>query len=893
MTLRDIKLRARALMAPRRVERELNDELDFHLEREVEKLVAGGMNRADARGRARARFGSVALAAEQCRDQRGTAFIDDCVRDTLYALRGVRRAPLAALTIVLTVALGLGLVATVFTAFNLFVFRVDAVQNPDELFGVERPRSPGGERIRFTLPEYEALRRETAVFSDAVAMLPDITSRIDGRLMEGTLVTGNFFQVLGVNPALGRALMPSDDERGAGRPVMVLSHAGWSRLFERDPAALGRAMLVNGFEYEIVGVMPEGFRGLSVGSADYWAPLSLLGQFRRFHAGREHLVALDVVGRLKPGLSPKTALAELTVWASGRSGAAQVDARGPMIALEPRRGTIPRPRDAVLVFSPIFFAFGLILMIGCANVANLLLARAVARQREIGIRLSLGASRRRIVRQLLTESLLLALAAAALGFGISRAAFGAALYAVASLLPPEITELVSLAAPAADWRVQLFLVAGAIVSTVSFGLAPALQATRLELVRTMRGEVARDARPGRARNGLIAIQVGAATLLLICAAVFLRSAMASATVDPGLRTEDVVIVEILNQPVRAAMVRAVSSQPFVRTIAASLPDAYSRPRRALADATEGQTASTATASSKAVVAYRYVSPEYFGVLDIPIARGRGFTAAERSPDAAVVIVAEALARRLWPDGDAVGRTLRLEPDPQTETRSPEESPLTPRTFTVVGVSRDVIGVRLTDFREANVYVPIDAGVAKTSLVVRVSGDPDVARRTLLERLVVIDPNMGQVATLRTLARMETSILQIAFAIVLALGVLALSLTVSGLFSVLTYLVEQRTREIGVRMALGATTRDIVRAILSQSIRPVTIGLLAGTALAGSLAGVLLSLPAAGKIGDVVHALDPVAYVASLICIVTACLFASAIPALRAARIDPIATLRRE
>ena len=327
MTLRDLKLRLRALIAPRRVERELDEELSFHIERETQKHVADGLRLDDARARARVRFGSVALAADECRDARGTAFIDGCVRDLFYAARTFGRAPLAAFTIVTTVALGLGLVTVVFTFLNVLLFRVDEVSKPGELFAVERPRTGSGDRVRFTYPQYEALRRETSVFSDAFAMLEDIDSRIDGRMMAGTLVTGNFFQVLGVSPALGRTLVPADDERGAPRPVIVLSHRGWTRVFANDPSVLGRSVIVNGIRYQIVGVMPEGFRGLSVGPPDYWGPLALLGQFRPIHAGREDRVAIDIVGRLKPGLSRRTALAGLAVWDSGRTDGRLLDRR--------------------------------------------------------------------------------------------------------------------------------------------------------------------------------------------------------------------------------------------------------------------------------------------------------------------------------------------------------------------------------------------------------------------------------------------------------------------------------------------------------------------------------------------------------------------------------------
>ena len=257
----------------------------------------------------------------------GTALLDSVVRDVLYACRSFRRAPLVALTIVTTVALGLGLVAVVFTFLNAVIFRVDEVRNPHELFAVERQRSANAEPERFTRPQYDALVRETGVFSDAFAMT-DIDVRIDGRRMEGSLVTGNFFHVLGVSAARGRTLTPSDDELG-GRQAIVLSHRAWSRHFASDPGVLSRTVLVNGVPFQVVGVMPEGFRGLVVAAPDFWAPLSLLGQFRRIDAGDEDAVVLGIIGRLNPGLSREQALAELRVWDSRRAAEGSVERRGP------------------------------------------------------------------------------------------------------------------------------------------------------------------------------------------------------------------------------------------------------------------------------------------------------------------------------------------------------------------------------------------------------------------------------------------------------------------------------------------------------------------------------------------------------------------------------------
>jgi predicted permease len=871
--------RLRSLFFRDRREADLREELQFHLERETERLQASGMPREEARRHARRLFGGVEQIKDDCRDARGTGLVDDTVRDVFYALRTFKRAPLVAFTIVSTIALGLGLVAVAFTMLNAMMFRADAVPDVHDMFAVARPQAGGTERQGFTRAEFDALRRETAVFADAYAEVSQVPNYVDGRLMFGTFVTGNFFQVLGVGAVRGRALTPADDQPSAGQPVMVLSHRGWDRLFGRDPAILGRPVLLNGFTFEIVGVMPDGFRGLVLEPDDYWAPLSVLGHVRPIPQGREATVGVDIIGRLKPGISPQTARAGLAVWDAAQSNRTPMERGASNIALVPRRGTVEPSLETLLVFAPLFFAFGLVLLIGCANVANLLLARGVARQREIGIRLSLGATRRRIVRQLLTESLLLALAAAVAGFAISRVVLEAIISAVMTSMPPDIGD-VRLLVPDADWRVLLFLIGSAGVSTMAFALAPALRATRIEPVRTIRGEVVRDARPRRARSLLIGLQVSASALLLISAAVFLRSAFDAAAFDSGMRTSDTVVVQV-NEPARDAIVRAVTAEPSVAAVAASWPE---MPRAAFAE----------TRGVKVAVAYRLVSPEYFGVLDIAVVQGRAFTPAERTSTLSVAVISETTARTMWPNADAIGQIIRLDPDSMSGPRSADEPTLGSRTFTVVGVVRDVAGLRIAPFKKAVVYVPASAAMPGTALVARVHGDPEVARRTLLTRLTSIDPTMArQVTTVRTLARIDTYFLQIAFWLTMALGGLALALTLSGLFSVLSYLVEQRTREIGVRMALGATTRDVTRLVLSQSTWPVGVGLFVGGGSAAGLAALLLATPGAAAIGGVVRVLDPIAYAASLLIIIGACLAASAIPASRAARLDPTQALRQD
>ena len=811
-----------------------------------------------------------------------SAYFDGVIRDVRYAFRSFRRAPLAALTIVATVGLGLGLVAVVFTILNAYLFRVDEVRNPHELFGVERQQSANAEPETFTRPEYDTLVRETDVFSEVFATTSDVPAWIEGIRREGRLVTGNFFLVLGASAARGRTLAPSDDEPGRP-PVIVLSHRSWSQHYASDSGILERTVRVNGASFQVVGVMPEGFRGLeAVAAPDFWAPLSLLNQFRPGLQGSEGPRGLHIVGRLKPDLSRGQALAQLLVWDS-RKTVERAGERPASLVLEPRLGTVPMSTEAMLLFMPLFFAFGLILMIACANVANLLLARGVARQREIGIRLAIGASRRRVIWQLLTESLLLALICAAVAFGISRLVLAGVVYAAISTFPPEIGNL-RLVAPPADWRVALFLVAGAIVSTVFFALAPALQATRLELVRAIRGEVVRDGRPGRARNALLALQVTGSVLLLILSAVFLRSSWAAAAVDPGIRTAGIVTVGILNEQRRGAILELVKSEPQVASVAASMPGVLGG-RAAFADGAGG----------KSTVTYQFVSPEYFGVLGIDLVHGRGFTEAERSADAAVAVVSEGAARQLWPGIDALGQVVRLEPDPGRNQPEIGEVPPVSRSLVVVGVARDVAGFRLAGFRMAGagVYVPISAETARTTLMLQMRGNAERSRQALVDRMAAIDPNMGEVGTLQALASSETYLLAIPFWLTLVLGGLALLLTLSGLFSVLSYLVEQRTKEIGVRMALGATRGSVAALVLRQSARPVGIGLLVGGGFTATLGGVLLATPAAEQIGSTVRLFDPVAYAVSLLAIVVACACAALIPALRAAGIDPIGALRQD
>jgi predicted permease len=631
--------------------------------------------------------------------------------------------------------------------------------------------------------------------------------------------------------------------------------------------------------------MPERFRGLVPVAPDFWAPVALEAQLNAVPNEDGVAQGLQVVGRLDPALPRGQAISELVAWDLRQRAARGIERPAANLVLEPKTGAAPLSTDVLALFAPLFFAFGLILLIGCANVANLLLARGVARRREIGIRLSIGASRGRIIRQWLTENLLLAIAAAAFGFAISRLVLIAAVQALVGTWSSAIGSI-RVEVPPADWRVGLFLAGGAVVSTILFALAPAFQATRLDLVRAVRGEITRHGRPSRARGFLVGLQVTASMLLLVCATIFLRSVLAASAVDPGIRTADVLTMDIAHEDARAALVGAIRTEPLVAEVAASWPnDIAGRP--AFADAGRGRQA----------VTYEFASPEYFDVLDIPVVKGRGFLPSERA-SSAVALVSERVAGRLWPHAEAVGQVLRLEAEPEPDRSAPAAAsmPTLPPAVVVVGVTRDVPGFRLGGLRlaGAGVYLPTDAGTAGTSLTIRVHGDPASARRALVDRLTTIEPGLvaDQISLLRDVAAMEAYLLGIPFWLTLVLGALALVLTVSGLFSVLSYLVEQRTREIGVRMALGATRRRIAVFVLSQSAWPVAAGLVAGGGLDVALGAAIMATPAAGSIGTTIGFFDPLAYAASVLGIAAACACAALVPARKATRVNPVDALRQ-
>ena len=881
MTITDLWLRIRALLFPRRTEAELDEELQFHVDMLTRQHIAAGRSADEARRLARSQFGSMALAADRCRDVRGINWMESAWQDVRYGVRSFRRAPIFAFTVIGTMALGLAINTAVFTLVNAYMFRPRAVSDPDSLYLFTYANHAGRGHV-FSWPEYQAFARENPVFSEVFGARKQLIARIDGHIALGQTVTGNYFHMLGVGAAAGRTLNPGDAAQPDGQAVVVLSHAFWQRQFAGDPSVVGKRVVIRGYTYEVIGVAREGFVGIDILPHDFWVPVTLASRIDDGpdFFGAEQPERLEIVGRLKPGVTKGSAAAALAVWAQQTTARRSDNDKAVRVILESRATSVPFAPAIILVLAPIVVAFGLVLAIACANVANMMLARAMSRQREIGIRLSLGASRSRIIRQLLTESMLLALPAALAAFLISSLAVDLCLRAMFATLPPQATEYVRLIALTPDLRVFGFSVAAGGFSALLFGLAPAMQSTRANLVQTARGDFIFDVRPARARNTLVIVQIAASALLLICAAVLLRGAQSFARMDTGLRTEGVVDIEIREQS-RMRVLAALADEPLVLSVAGMTPGPpfSASPFRVSVRPVEMPDLIRA--------GVRFTSPEYFSVFDIPLSSGRIFTHEEGRAGAAVAIVSQSAVHRFWSDGQAIGRSLQLVPDDVTTARASRIRGY--RSVRVVGVARDVVdGYSNDEEARTALYLPIGPQEPGTTLLLRVSGDPEAAIRRLDAVLAARVPDaLEQIFDMQAFEDFRMYPFRAAYWISAVVGLLALLLTISGIYGVLSYLVTERAKEIGIRMALGAGVNQVIGLVMNQSLRLAAAGLAAGSLLALSMSKLLASQLI------MMNTFDAMAYAGGTAVVLSACLAAACVPALRATRVDPIDALRHD
>jgi predicted permease len=870
----DLKLRLRSFVLRRRAGEELDEELDFHLAMQERKNAAAGVNGAESKRLARLQFGGISTAREESRDIRGIQFVESIWQDLRYGWRGLMRSPIFAFTVVVTIALGLGVNIAVFTIFDANYLRPLHVRNASSLYELYWVDRAGGAH-NFSWRRYQEFVSQNSAFSEALAF-QRTDARVEGRSAAITLVSGNFFTMLGANAALGRILLPRDAMVAGDAPVAVLAYSFWQSAFGGDASVLGKTILLHGHRFEIVGISAPDFSGLGARPTDLWAPVTMASVFGPDNDlfGAAQPESLEIVGSLRSEITLRQAEAGIAVWARHFTSDLPAGEQAMGATAISRATRMPfNPRNAAL-FSLVIAAFAAILLIACTNVMNMMLARAISRQREIGVRLSLGASRERVVRQLLTEGLLIVAPAAALGVLFSQGILRAGTRVLATTLPPGIAGFlgkVPVLTP--DARVLTFSIFAALLATVSCGILPALQATRADLSQVARGEFAHGWRPSRVRNLLLAGQVVVCLLLLITAGVVLRGIHGLQLVGATLSSRDTIELGV-REDARTMALERFSREPAIETLAAASSAPVDRKASARIMATSGQ---ILTCSANRV------SPEYFALFEIPVLRGRNFTAEEARSAAPVVILSQSAAEEIWPGQEAVGKPL----DWLAGQNSANES--SSRRLTVIGIVRDEPSRWIASGEsKAIAYTPTNPRAAGALFLLGVHGEAEPVMHRLDADFDATSPNAIerlQLVQIRRWVDEEAYSFRVIYWVASALGLLALLLTLSGIYGVVSYIVSQRTKEIGIRMALGASPQSVARLIAVESMRIAIAGGLIGCALAFAAARILASSLL------MIHTFDVAAFGGGVLFVWATCAAAAYAPARTAARVDPIATLR--
>jgi predicted permease len=870
----------------RAVEQQMDDELAAHLAQRADALARGGVPRAEAERRARAELGSVVAVKDEMRDASSAAMaLDGWTKDVEHALRRMRRAPGFTAVAALTLALGIGGTSAIFSVVKAVLLDPPPYRDPARLVLLwNQLRDMGVARAPGSGHELAELRARASSFA-GIAGIWAGNGTLAGdegepeQLKVGS-VTGNFFAVLGARAALGRVVEPGDEGQGRGA-VLLLGHGLWQRRFGGDPGVVGRTVRLDGDTATVIGVMPEGFRMVFPPDAQVPPEIQAWSAFRRdLAAAPRDLYYLRFVARLAPEVTVAAAHAEVA--AIGRALAAEFTEYGRDglgLAAVAMHGDATREIRPALV--ALFAGVALVLLIACVNVASLLLARGGERGREMAVRAALGASRGRLVRQLLLESLALAVVGGALGLLLGAVCLDRlAALAPPGVLPPE---------PLALDRGVLGFAAGIIVlSGVLFGVAPALAGSRVDLAGAMKSEAGAPPPRRRARAALVVAEVALGFVLLVGAGLMIRTFAAVRAVDPGLRADGVLSFEVSlpgrrypgGEP-RARFARALEDQlraiPGVTAAGAisHLPfDDYPNWYAPVTAPGEG-------APRELMADHRAATAGYLDALGASRIAGRTFDAADEAAGRLVVVVDERLAGEAWPGEDPIGKRLAHE-------RMDSEGGFESVTSEVVGVVRHVHQQRLTHVARGQLYIPY-ALSPREHLAVLVRGPGDPAALAAPARRVVagLDADMA-VAKVRPLAAyLERAARPARFSMVLAtiFGALALLLGAVGIYGVVATSVTQRRRELGVRMALGAEPRDLLRQVLREGLGMALVGI--GLGAAGAL--VVARLLGALLFG--VSALDPGAYLLAAAVLVAAALVATWLPARRAARTSPMVTLR--
>jgi putative ABC transport system permease protein len=814
------------------------------------------------------------------RNRQALLLLESAWQDMRYAVRTLRRTPLFAVTVAATMGLGLGLLGSAFTLLNAYLLKPIDLPNPHALYALSWDTDTT-RRQRFRLADYEALQPEARRFA-GLAAAQDVTVMQDSISTRGLLVTGNYFELLGARPALGRLLRPDDAAARGGVAVVVLSQQTWRSRYGSDPAIVGQRISLGRHRFEVVGVTEPYAYLPGQDDVSFWAPLTMAGAFPGIDPWAEpDAASLIVVGRLRQDATAASVRAWFDAWLRQRFSPPS-DVAPVAVRLDSLATRISLDGVTLTLFVFIMSAFGLVLLVAIANVTNLMLARALARQPEITVRLALGASRGRVARQLIVESLVLAVPAAATGLAliiVTARVFPAAILAT---FPAGVGPVENVLVPLdPDWRVMAFLAAAAVLSAILISFAPAGRLAGMRLAHASRVIVSSDARGSRLRSALVATQIGACALFLVGAVGLLDESSRLANPQTHLSYQRVSLIGV-DPKVRAVVAARLASEAAVERVAVT----WKPPLMGGPLPTTQVTASATNTTQN--IGYTGVSPEYFALFDIQIVRGRTFTPAEAAAGAAVALVSQATAAALWPGLDPLRQTLDLAavPGRRSDRRLPRGR------VQVIGVTKDVVsGNIFAGIDPSCVYFPTDVQplTPTSSLLVRARSDDVESLRSAVTTIVKeVAPEMpSQVLPMRTLVGLALWIFQ-AFSVAASLlGVAGLLFAYSGTHAVVSFLVVQRTREFGVRMALGASAWQIVWGTLVETSRTAAIGLATGLAVTAGLLRLFRSahsiLPDFGA--------RPFVVGAAIVVVATA--VAALAPLHAAARIDPAQALRTE
>ncbi len=874
--VRDLLFRMRALFRRGRVEAELNEELHYHLERQAEKYRQSGASPAEAMRQARLALGGPEQVREHCRDARGTRWAEDLWKDLRYGLHMLARNPVFALIAVLSLALGIGANSAIFSVVDPVLLRPLPYREPGRLVMIWDTFPGRSVKHNVVGPvDYLHWRAQSTVFERIAAIAADVsnlTGVTEPQEIHGQLVTADLFPLLGAEPALGRAFT-EDEARAKGR-LIILSHRFWEQRFQADPAALGRTVDLDGKPYTIIGVMPGRFEFLDTHS-EYWLPYFVDPQRDYKRTGRY----LRAVARLKAGVTLAQAQAEMDGIAARAEKNDPAFSKGWGVRLidlrEEISGEYRRPLYVLLG------AVGLVLLIACANVANLLLSRAASRGREMAIRTSMGAGPWRIARQLLAESALLA----ALGSGLGLLLAMSCVAMVKSKAP---VDLPWMAAITIDARVVAFTTLISLAATVIFGMAPALLGARVAPADTLKNTARAGGSTSRSRrfqNFLVMLEFAFSMVLLAGSGLLIRSFANLVSVDTGFRPDHLLTARILlpgsyKAPQAVAFFREathrIEALPGVRSASAVsfMPFGGLRPGTGFTFENRPKP----EPGQEPVTEVRAIQPGYFRTMGIPLLRGRDFTDRDGSADHPVFIINQSLAAQYWPNEDPIGQRITVA---MTSKPMPGE---------IVGIAADVKDQALDGKTAPSVfYAHPGLPIGYMTLVVRTSGDP-AALGTAVQRVVhSLDPNQP-VADMQTMDQMllhSVSARRFQMLLLASFAGLALVLAVVGIYGVISYSVVERTGEIGIRMALGASRREVLRLVLRQGGAIVLGGLALGTA--GTIA--LTRTISVFLFG--VAPTDPLTLATVTAMLILVALAALAGPARRASRVDPLVCLRYE